>query len=323
MRRDYRLYELNEEEFESLVLRICAVWFGPGVTPFARGRDGGRDGRFNGTALAFPSTRDPISGHCVFQAKHVDAPNKSCSDRDFVRLLNGEHEKIKVLIREQVCDHYVAFTNRKLTGGADLKLVKTLKRLGLKTAHIVGVERLHMSLDENSDLRSSLPNRDDPVPFRFNPDELVTVIGALHDFASTSTSTFNSAKDFDAIKIRSEKNKINGLSESYYTELIVNGSMPHFSRVEEFLKNPRNREFAVQYHDAADELKQKILVHRSEFATFDKVFAFMYEEIQRKRDALRGKRRLVSILLHYMYFNCDIGSKTLTGAQSVSPDAHP
>ena len=35
----------------------------------------------------------------------------------------------------------------------------------------------------------------------------------------------------------------------------------------------------------------------------------MYECVQEKREALRGKRRLITILLHYMYCNCDIGSK--------------
>jgi hypothetical protein len=310
MRRDYRLYELNEDEFESLVVKICVRWFGPGVTPFAKGRDGGRDGRFHGTAATFPSARAPLKGHCVLQAKHVDAPNKSCSDHDFGRILKGEHGKITALIKEKICDHYVLFTNRKLTGGADHKLLKALSALGLETAHIVGTERLHMSLEESAELRATLPNRNDPAPFRFNPDDLVEVIGALHDYAASGhTSAFNSAKDFDTIKIRTEKNKINGLSDAYYDEIIVNGSMPHFPRVEDFLKNPRNRDFAIQYHDAADELKQKILVHRAEFDTFDKVFAFMYEEIQQKRAALKGKRRLVSILLHYMYFNCDIGSK--------------
>jgi hypothetical protein len=68
-------------------------------------------------------------------------------------------------------------------------------------------------------------------------------------------------------------------------------------------------------------LKQKIFVNRSEFDAFDNIFAFLYEEIQIKRDALKGKRKLISILLHYMYFNCDIGSKR-EGAVMVSDDAH-
>jgi hypothetical protein len=47
MRRDYRLYETSNDEFEQLVVQICARWLGPGVTLFAPGKDGGRDGKFS------------------------------------------------------------------------------------------------------------------------------------------------------------------------------------------------------------------------------------------------------------------------------------
>jgi len=322
MRRDYRLYELNDDEFEKLVVQICVRWLGVGVTPFAPGKDGGRDGKFHGKANCFPSSKQPIEGHCVLQAKHVAAPNKSCSDRDFGRLLKNEHPKIRALVKDGICDHYIVFTNRKLTGGADKTLIESLKKLKVASAHIVGTERLHLALDDYADIRNNLPNKGDLAPFRFEPDDLVEVIGALHDYTSSATdSGFDSARDFDAVKIRDHKNKVNGLSADYFQQIVVNGSMPHFPRIEEFLKNPRNKELAALYHDAADELKQKILSNRSKFSTFDDVFAFMYEQIQTKRAALRGKRRLITILLHYMYFNCDIGSKDAAVAAGTT-NAH-
>lgn len=322
MRRDYRLYELNEDEFEGLIVRICVRWLGEGVMPFAPGRDGGRDGKFHGTALRFPNERQPLQGHFVLQAKHVSEPGKSCSDRDFERLLKKEHTKIKRLISAGICDHYLVFTNRKVTGGADEKLVKTLETLGLRSAHILGTERLHLAMDDYADIRETLPNRNDPTPFRFEPDDLVEVIGALHDYTGDGhAGGFDSARDFESIRIRDEKNKINGLSAAYYQEMIVNGSMPYFTKVEEFLKNPRNRALANLYHDAADELKQKIFANRGEFSAFDDIFALLYEQIQKKREVLRGKRRLISILLHYMYFNCDIGSKSVSHIKAHA-DAH-
>lgn len=93
--------------------------------------------------------------------------------------------------------------------------------------------------------------------------------------------------------------------------MISEGSLPHFHSIGTFLKNPRNHNLANLYHDSADELKRKILSRRSEFDTFDDVFGFIIEQVQSKRDALKGKRRMVSILVHYMYCNCDIGSKSL------------
>ena len=80
-------------------------------------------------------------------------------------------------------------------------------------------------------------------------------------------------------EIKAEKNRINGLSEEYYKQIIVINSMPHFHNIELFLKNPRNTEFSDLYHDSADEIKQKIIVKRSSFKNFDDVFSFLYEEI--------------------------------------------
>lgn len=319
MAKDYRLYELSEAEFEALAVRICLHWLGNGVTPFAPGRDGGRDGKFSGTAKNFPNDKDPLSGHFVLQAKHVASPNKSCSDPDFRRLLKKEHPKVKRLSGKGLCDHYIVFTNRKLTGGADEALIEALQEQGIKSAHIIGVERINLALETYPDLRASLPNRDEPQPFRFDPEDLVEVITAMHEFTrDDSEQSFDSAIDFDVIKIKDEKNKINGLTKDYYEQIVVAQSMPHFAKVEAFLKNPRNRDFAALYHDSADELKAKILVARAQFHTFDAVFAFLVEQLQHQRSALKGKRRLASVLLHYMYFTCDIGMKDASEMKTVA-----
>lgn len=249
-------------------------------------------------------------GHVVLQAKHANAPDKSCSDKDFMRLVKKEHTKIKRLIKEQICDHYIVFTNRKCTGGADEKLIKELLTLGLKSAHILGTEYMHKLLEQQITLQKHLPTRQDISPFRFDPSELIEVIHAFHEYTSSGVTTaFSSAYDFEAIKIK-DKNDINGLSEHYFEQVIKADSIPHFQQITDFLANPRNREFADLYADASGELKQKILIHRADFSSFDHVFGFLYEAIQAQRESLRGRRRLVSILLHYMYFHCDIGSKT-------------
>ncbi|MEN3930449.1 ABC-three component system protein [Microvirga sp. W0021] len=307
--RDYRLHELNEDEFEKLVVRICVRWLGEGVSPFAKGKDGGRDGKFHGTANSFPSETSPYSGHFVLQAKHVGAPNKSCSDSDFATLLRKEHPKIERLKNQGICDHYLLFTNRKYSGGTDEKYMKELSALGITSANIIGVEKLHITLDDNADIRETLPNQLAPSPLRFDADDLVEVIRALSEYTKDHTdSVFQSAIDFGKLKTPL-KNRLNGVSDEYYRQMIVAQSMQHFERVGQFLQNPRNEEFAALYHDAADELKQKIITNRSQFDTFDDIFTYMYEQIQQKKDALRGKRRLITLLLHYMYVNCDIGIK--------------
>lgn len=322
MRRDFALYELSDDEFEALIVRICSFWLGEGVTPFAPGPDGGRDGKFCGTATCFPSEKDPLSGHFVLQAKHVSAPDKSCSDADFKGQFKKELPKIKRLIKAGICEHYILFTNRKYTGGADEKFYTDLMKLGLKSAHIIGVERLHMALECHADIRNSLPNRLDASPFQVLPDDLAEVIEALHQYAADDDlSAFQSALDFEKLKIR-EKNKINGLSSEYYQQIIIDRSMSYFTILDQFLRNPRNENYLELYHDSSDDLKEQILINRDKFDTFDGIFNFLCREIQAKSAKLKGRRRLVSIVLHYMYCNCDIGSKDLTPTAEGRVDAH-
>lgn len=88
--RDYRLYELDDQDFEHLVTQLCMEVLGTGTVSFAPGRDGGRDGRFNGTAQRFPSTTSPHCGKFIIQAKHTQRPGASCKDTEFARIIDAE-----------------------------------------------------------------------------------------------------------------------------------------------------------------------------------------------------------------------------------------
>lgn len=312
MRKDFRLYELSNDDFEDLVVKVAADWLGEGITPFAPGRDGGRDGKFTGKANKFPSFSQPLDGKFVLQAKHASSPNASYSDKKFQRSLKvEEYPRITKLIKNDLCEHYILFANRKLSGQAEEKIHKDLISLGLKTAHIIGVERLHQELESKRDLAERLPNAKDAQPFSFQPDEIIEVISALHAYSDGHIDdAFDSAKSFDTISIKTKKNPLNRLSKEFYAQVIEAESMLHFAKIERFLKNPRNAEYRELYHDAADELKQKLIAERDQFEDFDRVFTFLYDKVQSQRPGLRGKRRLVSILLHYMYCNCDIGVKS-------------
>ena len=52
---DYRLELLSEDKFENLINKVCQEILGAGVIAFSKGKDGGRDGKFTGTATKFPS----------------------------------------------------------------------------------------------------------------------------------------------------------------------------------------------------------------------------------------------------------------------------
>ena len=77
MRRSYPLHDLSDDEFETLVNKVCMMQLGMGVVSFAAGKDGGRDGKFEGTAQRFPSEASPLSGKFIIQAKWTSNPAAS------------------------------------------------------------------------------------------------------------------------------------------------------------------------------------------------------------------------------------------------------
>ena len=113
---DYRLELLGDSTFEDLINTICHKILGTGVISFSPGKDGGRDGKFTGTAQDYPDNVNPWSGKFIIQAKHTNNPIASCSDPDFVKIVKDEIIKIKKLKEAGDIDCYMLFTNRKYTG---------------------------------------------------------------------------------------------------------------------------------------------------------------------------------------------------------------
>jgi hypothetical protein len=302
----YRLYELHDEDFEQLVIQICIKVLGTGVFSFAPGKDGGRDGRFTGTAQAYPSAESPLSGKFVIQAKHTRNGAASCSDKDFTQILKEELTRIKALVKSGDLEHYLLFTNRRLTGVKDAQVRQRLRKVRkLKTGDIFGKETITSHLVSNHKIWRDLGFERDGTPFRVNPTDLVTVIKDFHNAVKGRKNIFKSATNFTHVK-KNKKNKINKLSAEYY-EYIQSDSLPHFDRIKRFLEDSRNEPLRAMYHDAADDFKAKIITFRGKFSSFDEILTFLYDEILSAGTFQAGQKRLVKIFLHYMYFDCDIG----------------
>lgn len=313
MIRDFFLYHLNDREFEYLVVTMCKKWLGEGTTAFAEGRDGGRDARFFGKAQTYPSTESQWSGHVVIQAKHTSTPNASCSDSDFKRYFEpgdkSELPKVAKLIEEGVLHYYLVFTNRKLTAGADLKILNKVRGLQLTDAAVVGLEEINRFLHETPAVARALPVNEYARPFEFNSDDMVDVIVALKDAINMEGSGFESAVDFTLVNKKKVKNKVNRMSDEYYQTVIVNKYMPLFDKMRSFLRNERNSEYRDIYHDIADELRQKIVRFRDRFDNFEEIIGYLFDVIKEARPEFRGRRRYVTFLLCYMYDDCDIGER--------------
>lgn len=103
-----------------------------------------------------------------------------------------------------------------------------------------------------------------------------------------------------------EKNRINNLSEGYI-KLIQQESLPFFEQFAKFLEKFENRNFKKIYYNITNDLQKVILVKRSDFEQFDQIFETIENICKEQVPQLLADRRTLQILLHFMYFQCDIG----------------
>lgn len=310
---DYRLELLNDQDFENLVNRICQTLLGIAVVSFSPGKDGGRDGKFTGTASQYPSDKNCWSGKFIIQAKHTANPTASCSDSDFKKIIDDEIKKIKALKILGDIDCYLIFTNRKYTGIIGEQLVKKIqKETGVDNVIIIGKESLNdLYISPNRNLIKEFQLDLNHIPFDFSEEEIRNIITEFHkelpQIKTALEAEVNRVKfDFDRIKIE-EKNRKNQLGKEYYENEILSHSLQDFEKIESFLSDTRNDEYKEQYFDIAAELRNLIQLKRTNFATFEEVFVFIYKKIS-DGNKMKGKRHIFT-LLHYMYYECLIGVK--------------
>ena len=303
----YPLHYQNEDDFENLVTLICKKILGEGVIPFAKGRDGGKDGRFTGTANCFPSENGPWKGKTIIQAKHTEKIQASCSDSDFSTIVEGEIEKIKRLKSKGEIDYYLLFTNRKLTGGADSKIVKRIKdETGIEN-NIIAEEKIQQYLIQFPDVVKMAGLNRLLMPLEFDDSDIREVVLVIKE-ALKSKGTSSQITDFSKIEL-AQKNKLNNLSEDYFSGLIQS-EFADFSRIDSFLSDPINEEAKEWYEDAISDLNAKIIIHRDKYDGFEEIIDDVYNKvISQSGNSLKGNKRLVRTLLHYMYCKCDIGKK--------------
>ncbi len=312
---DYRLDQLHDSEFEQLVNTICQKVLGTGSVSFAEGKDGGKDGKFTGTAQNFPSTASPWKGKFIIQAKHTSNPIASCSDSSFETLVNGEIKKIKKLKANNQIDNYILFTNRKYTGIKGDNLVEEIKKqTGLDNVILLGKEKINNDyLNPNKDIVRQYKLDLAHIPFSFSDEEIKTIIIGFKDYVKSKPDAITSKSeelryDFSHIE-KDKKNEKNQLSEDYYKQHILEHSLQEFDKISSFLNNPINEELKDYYYDTAAELNQMITLKRENFDAFEELFVFIYKKVCDGQQNMLGLKRHVMTFLHYMYVECEIGKK--------------
>ncbi len=308
----YAYEDLSPTQFELLVVAICQFVLGAGTQGFATGADGGRDAKFVGTADLHPSQAAPWSGTVIIQAKHTNGYNTTFSDANFYSddsdstVLGEELPRIKQLLTAKALDHYMLFSNRRLTGNAESKLRTVISReCGIKESSIFlgGVEQIELWLKrfpQAADIAKI-----DPIdsPLIVSSDDLAEVVE--HLATHFKNAALAPVLPTDRVSYQ-KKNELNNMSHEYGREL-RRRYLKETQQIKTFLAAPENADLLERYEAAADEFQLQVLAKRKDYQFFDEVMNYLINLLLGRDPILRANKRLTRTMVFYMYWNCDVG----------------
>ena len=312
MRTKYQYENLNEIDFENLIIAICQNILGIGCKTFSQGKDEGKDSWFEGKAENFPSCASQWEGVFVIQAKHTTSSEASCSDNNFYKnqtsIVSKEINRLLEVQKQHPFDNYLLFTNRKLTGGEHPEITNRLiSELNIKNADVVGKEQLDSYLASYPKIVLQFGLHKFNAPERFyekDIQEVILLFSDVNDYLNfTPCNSSNSLLNID----KKEKNLLNDLSDEYF-DFIKKQSLPYFVEIEKFLKDPKNKRYTLKYQNTIADLQAYIIQHRGEFPSFMEIIEHIVNTIvDLDKEEIKDRRNLFRIFVHFMYFNCDIG----------------
>jgi ABC-3C protein len=318
----YAYEDLSDEQFEQVVLFICQRLLGVGVQGFAKGRDGGRDAKFVGTAELHPSRAEPWRGTTIVQAKHTNGYNRHFAEHDFYNpesdktVLGEELPRIRRLRDSKELDHYMLFSNRRLAGGIETEIRSHIAKscnIPAAAIYLCGVEQLEVWLKTFPDIPEKVSL--DPVdsPLIVSPDDLAVVVQLL---AQSKEELSKVIDDPPTPRVSYEKkNEINCMSTEY-ARAQRKKYLKDTAQIQAFLAAPENIELQRLYESVTDEFQLKIISKRKDYQSFDRVMEYLVDLLFKRDPILRQRqhKRITRAVLFYMYWNCDIGEVAIDAA---------
>lgn len=307
---------LSPAAFEELIILICQKLFGLGTQPFSEGRDGGRDGKFVGTAEAFPSKASPWTGTTIIQVKHASGYNRHFLENSFFSesskscVINQEIPRIRALRNSGELDNYILFSNRRKTAGAEAKIHKYISEkcnIPYESVHICGTNDIDLLLKQFPDIKEKFLAS--PITFEvtLRPNELSEVIEAFADKKDSINKAVTNeiARDFERTNI-ADKNKYNNLTNNY-SQHLLDTCLKESRLIYDFISDPNNEDIRDKYETAIADIESKIIANKSRFPSFDDLFNHILDVLISSDPILSDHYNTTRAILCYMYWNCDIG----------------
>lgn len=118
----------------------------------------------------------------------------------------------------------------------------------------------------------------------------------------SSSSRVIPIRNDDYIK---DKNKLNNLSWDFF-ENNIQSHISYNTTIEDFLKNPINKNLLDDYLQVTESIHEFYLSNQDKYSSFELVFKDIFNMVPRSYDNHIDELK-IKILLHNMYFYCDIG----------------
>ena len=125
------------------------------------------------------------------------------------------------------------------------------------------------------------------------------------DFGSSKTMENNLKRSNE--NFMEEKNRINNISWQFFKEKI-RSHLGYNKMILDFLQNEINKKSRNDYLEVSQAIQLFYQNSASKYSSFEDVFKNVFGKINGYNDEMSGLDIKIKILLHNMYFNCDIGN---------------
>ena len=147
-------------------------------------------------------------------------------------------------------------------------------------------------------------------PLDLLDEDISNIIDLLCEYLKDE-ATSDSQKQYSLIKrdddFISRKNQLNNVSEILFNNEI-RPSLQYDKKIEDFLGNPINKEYQRKYFVITDSFQKKYSENTEQFSSIGALFGFIFDEVINYDNRTAVDDQKLLIVLHNMYFNCDIGN---------------
>lgn len=150
-------------------------------------------------------------------------------------------------------------------------------------------------------------------PVELLDEDISCIIDVIAEYAEQNLDSDieNSQQKYKLVKrdenFITNKNELNNVDD-----LLFNGeirpSLQYDKKIEEFLGNPINTEYQKKYFIFTEALQKKYSESQDQFTNIGTLFGFVFNEVINYENRKQIDDQKLLIVLHNMYFNCDIGN---------------